>query len=183
MERVSAPSSTTTDVAVSLVPLTTEHAPAMFRWMCDPVISGNIGLRSVPTAERTVAWIERAASDETISAWAILADGEHVGNVILDRIDRDLGTTRVSIYIGGRRGRGVGTQAMRLILEKAFGRLALRKVWLTVFARNQQALALYSGLGFRIDRIVEEDVLFEGERGPVVYMTILSDEGTRQNRL
>lgn len=142
----------------------------MYRWMCDPEVSGNIGLRTVPTAEKTVAWVERATNDRTVSAWAILAGGDHVGNVILDRIDHARRSARLSIYVGDRRGEGVGTRAMRLMLDEAFGPLGLNRVWLTVYAGNGPALALYSAMGFRVERVVEEASLAGGGPVQVIYM-------------
>ena len=46
---------------VSLAPLGPEHAGAMFRWMSDPQVSRNIGLRSEPSPERTSRWIANCA--------------------------------------------------------------------------------------------------------------------------
>ena len=39
---------------VSLVPIEPAHAENMYRWMCDPEVSDNIGLRSAPSIEKTM---------------------------------------------------------------------------------------------------------------------------------
>ena len=70
-------------------------ADAMCRWMLDPAIASNIGLRSTPSMEKTRQWIQQATADETVAARAIEFNGRHVGNVVLDRIDRGLGTARL----------------------------------------------------------------------------------------
>lgn len=82
---------------VTLAPLQPAHAPAIVQWLRDPVVSGNLGLRSTPTLEKTLAFISAASSDETICARAILLGGEHVGNVVLDQIDRRVDKARLHI--------------------------------------------------------------------------------------
>src|ERR1043166_3301204 len=103
---------------VRVTPLEAEHAPSMFRWMCDPVVSVNLGLRSEPSMQKTSAWIESAVADETIEPFAVLLNDLHVGNVVLDRIDHYLGTARLSVYIGQAeaRGAGIATTGMYLTM-------------------------------------------------------------------
>jgi len=97
---------------ICLKPLTLDHAAAMFAWVSDPEVGGNIGLRTTPTIKKTLEWITNAQGDASIAPRAICAVNKHVGNVILDRIDRYLATARLSIYIGdaGARGKGAGAR-------------------------------------------------------------------------
>jgi RimJ/RimL family protein N-acetyltransferase len=56
------------------------------------------------------------------------------------------------IFIGdaSNRGQGIGTEAMRLALDQAFGALALKEVFLHVLATNQSAIRLYERCGFTL---------------------------------
>lgn len=164
--------------SVRLADLTAVHAAAMHRWMCDPVVSKNVGLRSEPSLEKTLAWLERAASDDTVAARAILLDDAHVGNVVLDQIDRYVSKARLSIYIGegAARGQGVGKSALALALDLAFGPLDLHKVWLTVHARNVAAIAAYEAVGFRVEGTHRDEFLLDGARLDEVYMGILRSD-------
>jgi RimJ/RimL family protein N-acetyltransferase len=164
--------------AVALVPLALGHADAMYRWMLDPEVASNVGLRAAPSRERTLAFIERASSDDTICARAIVENGTHVGNVVLDRIDRYLGTTRLHIYVGeaAARGRRVGRTALILALDLAFGELGLHKVWLTVHVKNARAIAAYKAVGFVVEGTHREEFLLDGKRVDEVYMGVLASE-------
>src|SRR5437867_12386987 len=93
---------------VKLVPVGAAHAANTFRWMQDRTLRRNVGLRNVPTLLTTRRWIARALRDAATCPFAILVAGEHVGNVVLDRIDRHLRTARLSIYIGSPAARGAG---------------------------------------------------------------------------
>jgi hypothetical protein len=49
------------DVRIS--PLGFEHAENMLRWMTDPDVSDNVGLRTQPSLEGTDNWLRRALED------------------------------------------------------------------------------------------------------------------------
>ena len=157
---------------VSLAPLGHSHADAMLRWTSDAEVRDNLGLRRVATREGTEAWLTRALSDDTVRAFAIHRDGEHVGNVVLDRIDRHVGTTRLHIYIGDAavRGHGVGARATALAVKYAFDELGLHKVWLTVHAKNGRAIAAYARAGFHVEGVLRDEFILGGERVAAVYM-------------
>jgi RimJ/RimL family protein N-acetyltransferase len=158
-----------------------EHANAMYRWMCDPEVSLNLGLRHEPSPERTLAWIRAAASDPSTRPFAILVDGRHVGNVVLDRIDEHLASARLSVYIGeaSARGGGVGTTAIALALREGFGPMGLNKIWLTVHSRNFAAISVYSRLGFALEGILRDEFVLDHRRVPALYMGLLRSEFER----
>jgi RimJ/RimL family protein N-acetyltransferase len=168
---------------VALARLEAGYAPAIVQWLSDPAVSSNLGLRSQPTLEKTFAFIAAAASDETAStlaARAILLDGRHVGNVVLDQIDRHVGKARLHIYVGdpAARGHGVGQRAVRLAVALAFDELALHKVWLTVHAGNAAAIRAYERAGFRIEGTHRAEFLLDGARVDELYMGVLKGEQT-----
>lgn len=149
--------------------------------MLDPAVAGNIGLRSTPSLEKTRAWIERATTDEPFAARAMLLSGRHVGNVVLDRIDRRLETARLSIYVGesDHRSHGVGLTAMFQVLREAFDTLHLNKVSLTVHCRNVAALKTYVRLGFVVEGVLRDEFMLNDERLNLFYMGLLACEFAR----
>lgn len=161
---------------VTLASLSPDHAEAMYRWMRDPMVAKNVGLRSEPTLEKTLAFIARASSDDTIEARAILRGGVHVGNVVLDQIDRHASKARLSIYVGetAERGRGVGKHALLAALRLAFENLSLNKVWLTVHTRNVNAIAAYVAVGFQVEGVHREEFVLDGARVDELYMGCLA---------
>jgi len=163
---------------VILTPLRAEHAAAIVRWLEDPTIAESLGLRSEPTLARTRSFIADAANNDSMFARAIIVDGAHVGTVVLDHIDRHIGKARAHIYIGDHtlRGRGVGREAMALVVSAGFNELDLHKIWLTVHARNQAAIRAYQAVGFAIEGVHRDEFLLAGERVDEVYMGILRAE-------
>jgi RimJ/RimL family protein N-acetyltransferase len=155
-------------------------------------VSANLGLRTKPTLEKTLAFIAASATDEATCARAILLGERHVGNVVLDSIDRHIGKARLHIYVGepDARGHGVGRRAVALALALAFDELGLHKVWLTVHARNVAAVRAYEAAGFQLEGTHRGEFVLrqgggeggggqdgaDGERVDELYMGIQRDE-------
>lgn len=163
---------------VTLGELGDRHAAATFLWVSDREVARNLGLRRTPTLAGTAEWIAALRGREDARAFAILVDGAHVGNLVLDQIDRYLGTTRLSIYIGPRaaRGGGVGRTAIGLVLREAFGAMGLHKVWLTVHPDNAAAIRAYSAIGFQLEGVLRDEFILDGVRVPALRMGILAGE-------
>ncbi|MGH7178924.1 MAG: GNAT family N-acetyltransferase [Tepidisphaeraceae bacterium] len=160
---------------ITLAPLKLDHAQAMYGWMLDPQVSINIGLRSEPSPEKTRAWIENAARDPSVRAFAIAQVGKHIGNVVLDRIDAHLHTARLSIYIGevSARGSGAGMTAVFLAAETGFGEMKLNKIWLTVHEHNAPAIAAYGRVGFIVEGVLRDEFMLDGKPIAALYMGLL----------
>ncbi len=159
---------------LELRPLEQAHAENMLRWMLDPEVAENVGLRSTPTLERTRDWIAKVDGD----ACAIVHDGCHVGNVVLDQFDNHLQSARVSIYIGepSARGRGIAAASLRMALARGFERRKLCRIWLTAHEHNARAISLYFGLGFQKEGTLRGDFLLRGKRVDAVLMSMLASE-------
>ena len=150
----------------------------MSRWMEDPEVRNNVGVRREPSLERTLEWIAAALADPTIRAFAVICDGAHVGNVVLDRLDDYLGTARLSIYIGEAqsRGSGIGRAATWLAVREAFDSLAVHKVWLTVHSRNAKALKAYAALGFKTEGVLRGEFILGDQRLDALYLGVFRNE-------
>jgi RimJ/RimL family protein N-acetyltransferase len=147
--------------AIHLKPLEMSHAPAMYKWMLDPCVADNIGLRSQPSLDRTEAWIQRAiAPKATLIPLAIYSTDRHIGNVVFDQIDVKGSGARMSIYIGetDARDKGSGTAAVAAALQHVFSARQFELVWLTVHHRNIRALRVYQKLGFQITAEVSDGI-------------------------
>ena len=107
-----------------------------------------------------------------------LPDEKLVGFVVLWGLEWAHGECTVSIALGEPEywGKGLGTEAMRMILRYAFTELNLHRVMLWVFGYNQRAIRSYAKAGFQQEGILREMVNREGQRHDVHIMGILRDE-------
>lgn len=73
------------------------------------------------------------------------------------------------------RGRGLGTEATRLIVEHALTTMGLHRVRLEVYDLNPRARHVYERVGFVHEGTGRDALLMDGEWVDVHYMAILGD--------
>ena len=74
------------------------------------------------------------------------------------------------------RGKGIGREALSLLLRYAFDTLGLRRVELTVFAENSRARLCYLKAGFIEEGVARQKTWKNGKFHDVVSMAILRDD-------
>jgi diamine N-acetyltransferase len=103
-------------------------------------------------------------------------DGAPVGTASLMEVNHMLGRARFGILLGERRGRGLGTEATRLVLDWGFHVLCLHNVLLEVMAWNERAIRAYERAGFRRVGVRRGAVMAMGERCDEVLMDAIAPE-------
>jgi len=140
---------------VALGPLRREWLPLYQHWLNDFDMLKLVDRRFRPhSSEWITQWYERHASGSQDSLlFTIIAndDARPVGNIALQDVDYRNRTAELGIYIGDpdARGKGFGTEAVRLMLGFGFNVLGLQNVMLRVFEYNQAAIHVYEKAGFR----------------------------------
>lgn len=97
------------------------------------------------------AWVERIAQDPL--HWVIEYDGACVGEARLHTVvEHDARAMyAVGLMTPALLGRGLGTEATRLVLDHAFGTLGLHRISLRTIAFNERAIRCYQKSGFVIE--------------------------------
>ena len=168
---------------VALGPLRRDHIPSYLRWINDFGTTRTLGVPPRPmTLEQETAWYERAAADDDRVGFTIYerATGRAIGNCGLHEVDLANRRTMVGIMIGepDARGRGYGTEAMRLLLDYAFTVLGLHSVMLTVFAYNHAGRRCYEKAGFRELGRRRESRWYHGRFWDEIHMDFLASDFT-----
>jgi RimJ/RimL family protein N-acetyltransferase len=107
-----------------------------------------------------------------------LDDDRLLGFVVIHSIEWNNQTGLISIGIGDPeyRGKGYGSEAMRLAMHYAFNELNLYRLGLDVIANNERAVRAYEKLGFRHEGAMRQSVYRDGVRVDRLIMGILRDE-------
>lgn len=112
------------------------------------------------------------------------ATGRLIGAIRLWRMSDRNRSAMLTIYIGEKScwGQGLGTQALRLVLDEAFGRLGLNRVELHVFDFNTRAIRSYEKVGFVREGARRQALRRQGQFQDIVVMGLLREEylGARQ---
>ena len=101
-----------------------------------------------------------------------------VGFIRLDHIEWNNGGSHMTLGIGdpNDRGRGYGTQALRLILRYAFAELNLYRVTADTFEYNERALRFLQRAGFTAEVRRRQAVHRDGRRWDVIKLGLLREE-------
>ena len=111
------------------------------------------------------------------------ADDRFIGFVRLFRIEWTHGGGALQLAIGDRddRGKGYGTEALRLIMRYAFDELNLHRLSAETFEYNAGALRFLERAGFRVEVRRRQAIQRENRRWDVLMLGLLSDEWARQS--
>lgn len=165
---------------VALTPITRSDASQLFRWINDrDLVRFNSAYQPVhePTHRQ---WLEGLARRPDLVAFAIRLRRTKrlIGVCQLTAISRVHRSADLQIRIGdaAARGRGLGGEAVRLLLDHAFHDLNLHRVSLQVFATNRAAIRTYERAGLRHEGTLREAAYIGGEYVDVHVMGVLREE-------
>ncbi|MBQ1090718.1 GNAT family N-acetyltransferase [Streptomyces sp. B93] len=163
-----------------LRPFTAEDAEVMWQIIGDPEVVRFTGAPpSELTPERVRSWYATRADqpDRLDLAVTDRASGEVVGEVVLHEYDPAGRSCTFRTLLGPRgRGRGLGTEATRLIVGHGFERLGLHRIQLDVYAFNHRALRVYEKAGFVVEGVRREVEPRDGVWVDEVVMGLLDRE-------
>ena len=163
-----------------LRPLEPEDLPLIRKWGNDPEIRRLTGDISPMSRAGADEFLERVRRDKN-RVWfvIVLKEGDRViGEAGLLRMFHAWRTTDLTIIIGEKDtwGKGYGTEAIRLLLDYAFGCLNFHRVAIGVVGFNESALRFYENVGFRREGIQRDGYFWDHAYHDFVMMSILEDE-------
>ncbi|MCL2003771.1 MAG: GNAT family N-acetyltransferase [Oscillospiraceae bacterium] len=146
-------------------------------WMNDKTLNDHYGghhnLVSLASAKKTLEELKGYRF-----AMVLLEGDILIGHISLHDIDHLNRNAFLGIFIGEatHRGKGYGTEAIRLVLGYGFKTLNLNNIMLSVHADNNAAIACYKKAGFREAGRRREWVFKDGKYFDKIYMDILARE-------
>jgi len=146
------------------------------KWHNDPELYATLIGTFHPVSMLTESkWLEQKAGRSTAEvnlAICDCGDSSHIGNVYLHEINWVWRTAKMGIFIGDRqrRGKGLGSSAIRQILAYAFEHLNLRRIHFSVLEDNTAARKVYEKCGFTTEGVLPQHVYKDGRYHNVVLM-------------
>lgn len=162
-----------------LRPVEEGDLPQFVRWLADRDVARWLErLEKAPTLEEEYEWWHDKRGDPDSVLWAIEKDdGTLVGTTELRltlRAERaELG---IGIHDKTQWSKGLGTEAVRLVVDYAFEELNLNRVELTTDEENARAIRCYEKVGFIREGLLRQHRLVDGRFGNTLVMGVLRDE-------
>jgi RimJ/RimL family protein N-acetyltransferase len=146
----------------------------------DPEAFRLTGSHRTFTAAALETWYATRADYDDRLDLAIIdrSTGEFAGEVVLNDLvpENKSCNFRILLVEDRNRGRGLGTEATRLILAHAFETAGLHRVELSVYAFNPRARRVYDKVGFVYEGTMRDALLWDGEWIDADTMSILDRE-------
>ena len=109
---------------------------------------------------------------------------EPVGVVSLINISEINASADLSVILGTaeNRDKGIGTEAISILLRYAFEDSGLNRVGLSVFEFNEAAMHAYQKLGFKTEGRMRQAIQRDGSFHDAILMSILAQEWSEQEK-
>lgn len=143
-------------------------------WLNDPEVNKYLETRSSTMPELEEYVREKIENPDILFAGIFDKEtGLHIGNVKLEPIDWKNKTTVFGIMIGDRNywGKGLGTEATRLISNYALNELGMKEVELGVITDNIKATKAYERAGFKQVKYNQKSINHDGVLYDEIIMT------------
>jgi len=151
------------------------------QWLNDENVTRFMETGRFPVTQESISEFvsAMASGDSNLLLGIFLKDTEeHVGNLKIGPINWVHRSAELGIMIGSpaARGRGVGTESIRLAVRHAFERLNLQRISLGVVETNEGALRCYEKVGFVREGLYRDAVISGAESYNIVRMGLLANE-------
>lgn len=164
---------------VRLRPVQPSDLPHFTEWLQDAEVRHWLAaLQKPPTLEEEIDWYEGTREDPGNVLWAIeTIEGRLCGTVEL-RVAEHANRAELGIAIMDKSlwSQGLGTDAVRAVLEYAFTEADLNRVELTTDEENARGLRCYEKCGFTREGLLREHRIVAGKYGNTVMMAVLRSE-------
>jgi RimJ/RimL family protein N-acetyltransferase len=148
-------------VRIQLVPLAERHLDATLHWVNDAAMMRLLGRAARVDSDEHQRWFQglQHRSDCRYFSVETIDGGRHVGNIWLWDINATDRKAEVRILFGDEnaRGRGYGSEAIRLLADLAFDTMGLHRLFAYVFSINPRAKRAFEKAGFRSEGVLRQD--------------------------
>lgn len=165
---------TLTGERVTLCPVGPEHVAGLEKLLSDPEVARLTGSHAGFEPGVAEQWYATRGDHPDRLDLAVLADGEYVGEVVLNKLDTDNLSCNLRIaLLSDRASKGYGTETLRLVVDHAFRTTPLHRISLGVYAFNPRAVHVYEKVGFTREGVLRDALLWDGEWADEIVMAVL----------
>lgn len=177
---------TLTGHLVELRPFNKEATRAMLDILKDPEVlikTGSVSsseeVNTESSNEETRRWYETRNTQKGRLDLAIFCKKtqQYVGEVVFNDYDPKNHSVNYRIAVGEKgRGRGLGTEATKLMVDYGFTELSLNRISLEVFEFNKRARYVYSSCGFVTEGRLRQALYFNGTYHDALLKSVIRED-------
>ena len=167
---------------VRLLPMRAEHAHDWLRWREQASSQRFNPLLQLPVEHLSRRLAVSCTSDLRDRArgeyrWLVAYDRRPVGTVAATNVSWGMGYAEISYMLDeAHHGRGLGTRAVALLVEKLFAETRLHRLYALISPENVPSARLVERLGFTLEGRMREHYLIQGRRVDELVYGLLRHE-------
>jgi RimJ/RimL family protein N-acetyltransferase len=139
-----------------------------YNWLCDPEINQFLETRYFPHSQENIREFVKSMDGNSNEILLAICDSDthkHIGNIKLGPINWIHRYADISLLVGDKSywGKGIATEAIRLVTEFAFYSLNLHKVKAGCYAMNIGSRKAFEKVGFVLEGELKKQWILNGE--------------------
>lgn len=159
---------------IYLRPITAEDTGLVLDWRNSPEVVGNFIYRKKISVAEHMDWLENKVNKGLVHQFIICLRGDKtpLGSIYLQNFDETDKKAEEGIFLGGTRehGKGIGTEAAKLLLRYAFENLGLHKLSARVLAYNEASIRMHEKAGYVREACFKEEHFLDGKYEDLIFL-------------
>ena len=168
---------------IRLAPLDRKYIDLFLKWFNDPEITQYLTMYKPLTRDWEEKWFDALKHKEDAVYFSIHVIKEDesdtvIGNCAIQNINSRTRAASCGITIGEKeyQNRGLGTEAMEMLVEYGFNTLNLNRIELSVYDFNSRAFKTYQKVGFVEEGRKRQARYHNGKYQDEIIMAILRED-------
>lgn len=166
---------------IYLRPITADDTGMTVRWRNKPAVVQNFIYRRPVTQKDHEEWLANKVFKGFVHQFIICRneDGAPLGSVYLQNFEEEHKRAESGIYLGEEQTyrKGIGTEAVCLIVDYAFGTLGLHKLSARVLAYNTASRRLHEKAGYAQEAYLKEELFLDGKYEDLILFGVINPRG------
>lgn len=165
---------------IYLRPITAEDTEMVVRWRNQPGVVGNFIYRKPVSCEEHRDWLANKVFKGLVHQFVVcMNEGDiPLGSVYLQSFAKEHRRAESGIYLDEQAcGKGVGTEAVKLLVRYAFEALGMHKLTARVLAHNMASRRLHEKAGYVQEAYLKEELFLDGQYEDLILFGVLNPKG------
>lgn len=165
---------------VYLRPITMEDTKLVVRWRNQPSVVRNFIYRKPISCKEHEEWLTNKVFKGLVHQFVICANEGDIplGSVYLQNFEKEHKRAESGVFLGEEAcGRGVGTEAVRLMADYAFETLGMHKLTARVLAHNMASRRLHEKAGYIQEAYLKDELFLDGQYEDLILFGAFHPKG------
>lgn len=168
---------------IYLRPITVDDTDMAVRWRNSPQVVENFIYRRPISCADHLDWLENKVFKGLVHQFIVCMneDDTPLGSVYLQHFEEEHKRAEEGIYLGEAQayGKGIGTEAAKLALSYAFGKLGMHKIMARVLAKNKASMRMHEKAGYVQEAYLKDELFLDGKYEDLILLGIINQEDKR----